>query len=155
MPESMPGLHALVILQFGAAAFMTGLIWFVQLVHYPLMAQIGEQQWIDYERQHQRRTTWIVAPFMALESCSAAGALMWMSPEIPMAVHALLWTSAALLAGLWALTFFVQVPLHRKLETAFNVHTIERLVRTNWLRTAFWTARAGLLAAVLAMIEQV
>ncbi|MFM7291924.1 MAG: hypothetical protein ACKO6B_11945 [Planctomycetia bacterium] len=29
---------ALVLLHFAATAFMTGLIWYVQVVHYPLMA---------------------------------------------------------------------------------------------------------------------
>ena len=42
---------------------MVGLIWFVQVVHYPLFARV-EQGFIAYEQIHQQRTTWVVAPLM-------------------------------------------------------------------------------------------
>jgi hypothetical protein len=49
---------------------------------------------------------------------------------------------AALLAVIWASRFFVQVPLHAKLECGFDPAVIDRLVATNWVRTAAWTMRA-------------
>ncbi|MEY4607349.1 MAG: hypothetical protein RLY45_2109, partial [Actinomycetota bacterium] len=36
-----------------ATMFMVGLIWFVQVVHYPLMAAVGEQQFVAYEDRHR------------------------------------------------------------------------------------------------------
>ncbi len=40
------------------------------------------------------------------------------------------------------------MPLHRQLAIAHDPAAIERLVRTNWLRTLAWTAR-GILALLL------
>ena len=33
-----------------ATWFMTGVIWFVQVVHYPLMARVGAEGFAAYER---------------------------------------------------------------------------------------------------------
>lgn len=46
------------------AAYMAGLIWFVGVVHYPLLARVGRAQWAVYERGHRVRTTFVVAPAM-------------------------------------------------------------------------------------------
>ncbi|MEM9735245.1 MAG: hypothetical protein AAF908_01395, partial [Pseudomonadota bacterium] len=54
---------------------------------------------------------------------------------------------AVLLGLVWASTFFVQVPLHGKLERGHDATLVRRLVMTNWLRTFLWTAR-GVLAVL-------
>ena len=43
------------------ACALTGLIWTIQVVHYPLFARVGEAEWRAYEREHQRRITLVVA----------------------------------------------------------------------------------------------
>lgn len=50
-----------------AAWFMAGLVWFVQLVHYPLMGDAGAAGFARYEQRRRHRTTWIVAPAMMLQ----------------------------------------------------------------------------------------
>lgn len=52
----------------GATWFMTGLIWFVQIVHYPLMGAVPGDAFRVYQELHQRRTTWIVGPVMLVEA---------------------------------------------------------------------------------------
>ncbi|MFG0260045.1 MAG: hypothetical protein ACF8LK_06800 [Phycisphaerales bacterium JB041] len=143
------------ILAVHAAAtwIMTGLIWFVQLVHYPLMARVGREGWTDYERAHQARTTWIVAPVMLVEVLSAVWLLIAAHsevgpPEVSAAVPAL-WVSASLLVVVWASTFLIQVPLHARLSGAYSDRAHALLVRSNWLRTAAWTGRAVLLVLVV------
>ena len=39
-----------------ATAVMVGVIWFVQVVHYPLLAQFGSSQSVAVAEQHQQRT---------------------------------------------------------------------------------------------------
>ena len=41
----------------GSTLFMTGLIWFVQIVHYPLMGMVPKSEFQKYALAHQRRTT--------------------------------------------------------------------------------------------------
>ena len=54
-----------------ATLFMTGLIWFVQVVHYKLFNVIGEDQFVQYEKAHMCLTTLVVAPAMLAEVFSA------------------------------------------------------------------------------------
>ena len=126
-------LHAL------STLMMTGLIWFVQIVHYPLMQMVGEQNWVEYEREHMRRTTWIVAPLMCVEAVSAAMLLTLTTGGLP---HYLGIAGLMLVGLIWACTAGLQVPCHRRLSAGFDGDTARRLVATNWIRTAAWTMRA-------------
>ena len=50
-----------------ATVFMVGLIWFVQVVHYPLFDRISGDASIQYAAEHQRRTAWVVGLPMLVE----------------------------------------------------------------------------------------
>lgn len=137
------------LLAFHAAAtlLMTGLVWFVALVHYPLMAEVGAPAFPRYERLHQQRTTWLVAPLMTAEAALAAWLAAFPPPAVPpWQIHA----GAALLAAIWLSTFAVQVPLHAQLSRGFDARIHRRLVATHWGRTALWTLRSVLALAWLA-----
>jgi hypothetical protein len=41
----------------------------------------------------------------------------------------------------WLSTWRVQIPLHDKLSAGFDAQAHQRLVATNWWRTAAWTMR--------------
>lgn len=125
-----------------ATLFMCGLAWFVQVVHYPLMARVGAPQWSEYERAHGTRTTWVVMPVMTLEALAALQ-LAWSTPGPTT------WSGLALVALLWLSTFLVQVPLHARLARGFDARVHRRLVATSWIRTGAWSARAALVVLVL------
>ena len=57
-------MREILLIQAAATLAMVGLIWFVQIVHYPLMAQVGRDSFAHYEASHTARTTWVVAPLM-------------------------------------------------------------------------------------------
>ena len=121
--------------------FMTGAIWIVQRVHYPLFAWIGPPQFADLHAQHSRRITPVVAPAMLLELGSAV-LLLWQRPA---------WDTAAAVALsllCFALTGWVAVPLHQALGRGFDRTLVARLVATNRWRTAAWSLHA-LLTVVL------
>ncbi|MGK0361310.1 MAG: hypothetical protein ACI9U2_003628 [Bradymonadia bacterium] len=128
---------------FIATLYMTGLIWFVQLVHYPLFAEVGEDAFVAYEAAHTQRTSIAVMGAMLVELGTAIG-LVWMRPALISAAEA--WIGLGLVGVIWASTFVLQVPAHTRLGQGFDVATARRLVRTNWIRTVAWTARAGLCA---------
>ncbi|MFM9959036.1 MAG: hypothetical protein ACKVZJ_13300 [Phycisphaerales bacterium] len=129
-----------------ATWFMVGLIWFVQVVHYPLMGAVQPHAFSAYATSHQRRTTWVVGPVMLLEGSSAL-LLVW-SPHGEFAGTLMRWMGLALLVLIWTSTFAVQVPLHARLASAFDRAVWRRLVATNWVRTIAWTAR-GIIALLL------
>lgn len=144
MPDQ---LNALVpIVHAGATWFMVGLIWFVQVVHYPLMGSVPDQAGTSYARSHQRRTSWIVAPVMLIEAITAA-ALFW-HPLGRFNGTPLLWTGLSLLLVIWISTFGVLVPLHERLAREHHPSVVRGLVAANWVRTIAWTAR-GIVALML------
>jgi len=120
---------------FAATWALVGLIWVIQLVHYPLFAQVGRETFQDYHRRHTRQITWVVAPIMFTELATAAW-LVFAGSREP-------WLLASFvpLGGNWLSTWRVQIPLHEKLAKGFDEQTHERLVATNWWRTAAWTLR--------------
>ncbi len=151
---------------------MTGLIWFVQIVHYPLFhtvhrlnecpekypAQYPENRpdgrfanpaiFSRYVARHASRTTWVVFPAMALEIATAlAGLSSRLRPGFLTRPEAI--ASAVLVVLIWASTGLIQVPLHDRLARAPDHGTIDRLVASNWIRVALWTARSVLLSLVL------
>lgn len=130
-----------------STCMLAGLIWFVQIVHYPLFARVGQDAFCAYERDHQRRTTLVVAPLMLTELSTALfltvrpppGAPAWAAPA-----------GLAMVALLWVCTATVQVPLHRRLERGWRAGTHRALVTSNWVRTLLWTLRVPLAIAMLA-----
>ncbi|MGI9577648.1 MAG: hypothetical protein ACR2OH_05585 [Microthrixaceae bacterium] len=130
-----------------ATAAMMGLIWFVQLVHYPLFAEVGRSRFVGYEHQHTRRTSWVVGPLMAIEGVAAVTLFVWPAAELG---RALPFVAGLVLVLVHLSTVMLQVPAHRRLASGFDAEIHHRLVATNWIRTAGWTTRAGLATAMLA-----
>ena len=127
---------------FGTFA-MTGLIWLIQLVHYPLFVKVGADQFVAYEIAHSRQITPIVMPLMFAELLaslwlawkpSAAGAFV-----APQTVWVIL---AVMVLAIWLSTAVLQVPLHNQLEKGVDENAVRRLVSTNWIRTILWSARS-------------
>ncbi len=121
--------------------FMTGLCWFVQLVHYPLFRHVGTQEFPNYERRNM--LTGVVAiPTMVVELLTG----IWLY---------LNWNDQLFLVNLGFIclvvvsTFTLQVPMHIKLMDAANSKLITKLIRTNWIRTISWTIRSILLIYIL------
>jgi len=137
----------LLLAQAAATLFMTGAIWIVQAVHYPLFALVGRDGFGEYAREHQRRITPVVAVAMPVEAVTAVLLLF----ATPAGVDkGLLVLGAILLLPIWLSTVLLQVPEHRRLSSGFDDRAAVRLVRTNWLRTALWSARSALILVVLA-----
>ncbi len=139
---------ALLIVNAAAALFMTGLIWMVQLVHYPLFAEVGPASFSRYHASHSRRITPLVLPVMTLELVTSA--LLVLAPP-PGVSGPAVWTGLALAVALWASTALILSPAHGSLSAGFDRERIDHLVAINWLRTAGWTARSALVLSMLAV----
>lgn len=137
LESTLPYLHA------AATLYMTGIIWLVQIAHYPLFDRISPEQFVRYENDYTRRMGWVVGPPMLLELATAI-ALVYLHGGW------LVWIGLAFLAVVWLSTIFFQIPRHSRLERGFDAATHQALVRTNWIRTLAWSARSVLALAILA-----
>lgn len=136
----------LLLVQAVASGAMCGIIWFVQVVHYPLFVRAGGDE-RAFALENQRLTGCVVIPFMLAEGLAAA-VFAWNPPAgVPRSVATL---GLAAVLALWLSTGFLQMTLHARLAREGHApDVVAALVRSNWLRTVFWTLRAILAAWML------
>jgi len=125
---------------------MTGLIWFVQIVHYPLFVLIPTEDFSHYHKQHVMRTGWVVVAPMLMEIVLAFS-LFALTPSGVEKIVAFI--GLLLLGVIWLSTFFSQVPSHNQLAISFSEESWKRLVQWNWVRTIGWTLRVPLASWML------
>jgi hypothetical protein len=143
MPSSPDGLPSgrMIVLSVLMSA---GLIWFVQIVHYPLYANVGREQFPQYEALHNRLTTWVVGPAMLLEMVSAVALLRY----APNGSTSLAWLGLGLLIVIWISTATLSVPAHNLLTAGFSGAAWQQWVSANCIRTGAWSMR-GVIVMVL------
>lgn len=121
-----------------ASFFLAGLIWFVQIVHYPAFLKVKDDNFQPFHRYHVSRTGLVVIPPMIVEM----GSSIWLT-----SIFERLWiynaVGLALVTGIWISTFAIQIRLHRKLQKKNYQQFIPRLIASNWIRTVLWSAKAA------------
>ena len=134
------------IISLFACLYMTGVIWLVQLVHYPLFFLVPSDSLSHYASVNASKTTLVVMVPMMAELISAIYLIylrpLWLSPSGA-------YVSATLIVLIFASTFFIQVPLHNRMEQTGDVTCVGKLVGTNWVRTLLWTVRSAILGSSL------
>ena len=131
----------------GSTLFMTGLIWFVQVVHYPLFGAVDPGSFRRYHAEHARATAAVVLLPMTLELATSF-VLVARRPEgtEPWMV----WLGLALAVTTWASTGLFAVPAHARLASGFDSEVHRQLVATNAIRTLAWTGHSAVLVLMTA-----
>lgn len=107
-------MKAIFLINFMSALFMTGLIWCIQVVHYPLFEKVGKEIFTEYHIAHSTRITYIVLPVMMAEIITGfllLGEQDILSTPVSIALF-------GMILAIWASTFFLQVPYHGNLSGA-------------------------------------
>lgn len=135
----------LLLLHAGATLLLVGLIWTIQVVHYPLFDAVGADRFADFEARH----TAAIGKLLVVPAGMEVALSAWLAIAPPDGVPlGLILASGALLAVIWVTTAFVQVPIHGRLSAGFDPVVHRRLVASNWWRTAAWSLR-GIAALVM------
>jgi hypothetical protein len=141
----------LLALNLAITGFMTGLIWFVQLVHYPIFAKVPPADFPAFHHFHTLQTAQLTAVAMLLELLAALAlfAVSWPKWGMWLVLMAFL-----LLLAIWAATFFHFIPLHGALARQYSPQLVVQLVSGNWWRTWAWTLRLGIYLALWAYLAR-
>jgi hypothetical protein len=135
----------LVLANASSSLVMTGVIWFVQIVHYPLLAIVPVDNARVVAGEHQSRTAWVVGAPMAIEGVTT----LWLMFDRPVQVSWLLaWTGGVCVAVALLCTVALSVPRHARMAETPDESVGRELVVTNWPRTIAWTAH-GLIACIM------
>lgn len=124
-----------------------GVIWFVQIVHYPLLSVVPVQSAASVAVEHQRRTGWVVGAPMALEGVTTLALLVLVPEGVAWFVP---WLAGIPLAVALGATIFLSVPRHERMAREPDAQVGKELVSTNWVRTIAWTVR-GLVVGGMAL----
>jgi hypothetical protein len=138
-------IRVILLVHAAATIFMTGLIWFVQVVHYPLFAAVGRDHFPAYEGAHTQLVSLVVIPAMLTELLTAVLLVIAGGQSVRLGESL---GGLVLLAVVWGSTFFLQVPRHTELAGGFDEAAHRALVTTNWVRTIGWSLR-GLLSLLM------
>lgn len=132
--------------------FLTGLIWTIQVVHYPLFAMADRSRYADFAAAHNLRITPLVGPPMVVEALLS----VWLVIDPPAGIPRWwAWAGLALVGLVWTSTALLQVPQHGRLAAGFDAQAHTWLVASNWVRTIAWTLRAAIATAMVARLLQV
>lgn len=114
-----------------------GLIWCVQLVHYPFFLRADKTNFSDHIVFHKYRISIIVIPLMTIE-LATSGILTFQSQQF------FGWNlfGFVVVILIWLVTFFVQVPLHDHLSDGYDEAAVQKLIKTNWIRTILWSVKS-------------
>ena len=126
---------------FISTSLMVGVIWVIQLLHYPSFHFINDKKYIEFQNFHMRRISFIVIPTMLTELASALLLAYFFRSSLTIIL-------LALLLGVWAITLIFFTKLHQKLTNGYNQTIVYRLVQINWSRTILWSLRLIILMSI-------
>jgi hypothetical protein len=134
------------VLNAASTWYMTGLIWFVQVVHYPLFVFASRENFSAFANKHCDLTGCVVVAPMIIELISSlALAFYWNGSH-----RFLVWVNFALVCIIWLCTALLSVPCHSRFcSTGFSASTLSFLIGSNWISTILWTVRSIILAFIL------
>ena len=131
------------IITLALTLYMSGMIWSMQILEYPLFALVGPKEFPAYHWRHNRGLPFLVM-LPSLAAFASAVALIFTRPaRLP------LWASiviAVLDLFILIATVAREAPLHAQIDReGSQAGLIRQLVQGNWIRTVLWTVNAILL----------
>ena len=119
---------------FLSTSLMVGIIWVIQLLHYPAFNFIKESDYVEFQHFHMQRISFIVVPVMILELFSAFMLVYYLRSN-------LLILCLIILLVIWLITFVFFTKLHQSLLDGYDKKIVDKLVKINWSRTILWSLR--------------
>lgn len=127
----------LTLIQLVVTWVVVGIMWFLQVVHYPLYRKIKEG-FVEYERAHIRRAALLIGPIMLIEVITA---ILLIGASTEGTLTKLAGANLIILILIWLSTFLFQLNQHQKLSVRFSLKIVQRLIHCNWIRTLLWTLK--------------
>ena len=121
-------------IHFLSTSLMVGIIWVIQLLHYPTFHFIKESDYVEFQHFHMQRISFIVVPVMIMELLSGFMLVYYFRSN-------LLILCLIILLFIWLITFVFFTKLHQSLLDGYDKKIVDKLVKINWSRTVLWSLR--------------
>ncbi len=120
--------------------WMTAVIWLVQVLVYPNFRLVADSDFKAFHKRHCDRISFLVGPMIA-EPFFVAMVVLEGERNFEWIFHAI---SIGLIL---AATAILSAPTHSLLANGKNEYSINRLIRSNWIRTILWSIQLILILA--------
>ena len=121
-------------------SIMTGVIWVIQIVHYPSFHFIEKELYTAFQKFHMNKISIIVIPIMLAELVTGMMLFLDKSSKSPFLI-----ISFVILVLIWLITGVFFSKAHNELIAGYQELVVNQLVAMNWIRTLLWTLRLLLL----------
>ena len=121
-------------------SIMTGVIWVIQIVHYPSFHFIEKELYTAFQKFHMNKISIIVIPIMLAELITGIMLFLDKSFKSPFLI-----ISIIILVLIWLITGVFFTKAHNELIAGYQELVVNQLVAMNWIRTLLWTLRLILL----------
>jgi len=136
------------IVHLAATSVMAGLIWTIQLLHYPFFHHLEKHTFAQQMKVHRTKISFIVIPVMLLELITGFYLLI-VSTEFSLHFSA----GFVMIVLIWLSTFLFQMRSHNQIAEEYDSSAVNTLIRTNWIRTLLWSIRLFLLLYIASRIS--
>ena len=126
---------------------VTAILWFMQIVHYPLLPYVDAGKWTQFSEKRRMFTTMVIYPLMAFEALTGIALILIATQS---KTYGLLATSIVLLIALLIYTLAYLNPQFKKINSPDDVANQQRFLKLHWVRTIGWTIRVMLFVLILA-----
>ena len=126
-----------------STSIMVGVIWVIQLVHYPSFKYVNESDYIIFQKYHMSNISYIVFPVMFTELTTAI--LIFFFGEKSF----FFMLSLICLFLIWVITVVLFTKFHNILQKGKDLKMIEKMIKANWMRTLLWTLRLIMILFVI------
>ena len=121
-------------IHFLSTSLMVGIIWVIQLLHYPTFHFIKESDYVEFQHFHMQRISFIVVPVMIMELLSGFMLVYYFRSNLSI-------LCLIILLVIWSITFVFFTKLHQSLLDGYDKIIVDKLVQINWSRTVLWSLR--------------
>ena len=126
-----------------STSIMVGVIWVVQLVHYPSFKYVNESDYVIFQKYHMSNISYIVFPVMFTELITAILILFFGEESL------FFMLSLICLFLIWVITGVLFTKYHSILKEGKDLKIIKKMIKANWIRALLWTMRLIMILFVI------
>ena len=120
---------------------MVGVSLITQFVTYPSFKLIDKKEFSKFHKAYTKKMLFIVGPIMTIEFFVTV-TVFFVNINLDLLIQ------FVLVFMIWILTFFLIVPIHKKLENQFDNKLNNKLIKLNGFRTSIWILKLFFLGVI-------
>ena len=130
-----------IVALFFCNLLMVGVSLITQFVTYPSFKLIHKKEFSKFHKAYTKKMLFIVGPIMTIEFFVTV-TVFFVNTNFHFFIQ------FVLVSIIWILTFFLIVPIHKKLENQFHNKLNNNLIKLNGFRTSLWIIKLFFLSII-------